>query len=288
MVKGYLKYIFLKQFGLLSNPNCCPVFDLSGKTIFTGSNEFVYQWNKCTSENLLSLAFPSSESNVDSHTVTCISIHPFECSTLAVGYQNGSIRLWNTETREILMTFDGHKSRITVLQFRSVYFNFICACTLYFLCSLDGHLLFSGATDTDIVCWDVTSRSGLFRLRGHTNQVTALRLLHKTIGVEEKDVDMSKDHRDETSPRIEERVKRRTKKNSMKEQLSECETPSSSKQDANFKYFTCNPLFLLSTSKDGTMKLWDLATHWCIQTVFDSSGEIWSLAVNSLEVHRLK
>lgn len=34
-----------------------------------------------------------------------------------------------------------------------------------------GALLASGSRDTDIIVWDVVAETGLFRLRGHTNQV---------------------------------------------------------------------------------------------------------------------
>ena len=36
---------------------------------------------------------------------------------LAVGYHNGSIKLFNIKTGEDIVTFNGHKSAITSLQF---------------------------------------------------------------------------------------------------------------------------------------------------------------------------
>ena len=37
-----------------------------------------------------------------------------------------------------------------------------------------GGLLASGAQDTDIIVWDIAAESGLYRLRGHQDQVTDL------------------------------------------------------------------------------------------------------------------
>ncbi len=38
--------------------------------------------------------------------------------------------------------------------------------------SKDGALLASGSQDSDVVVWDVAGETGLFRLRGHLDQVT--------------------------------------------------------------------------------------------------------------------
>ena len=44
MVKAYLRYEFTGAFGVISS-NASPVFDASGKTLFTGSLENVSLWN---------------------------------------------------------------------------------------------------------------------------------------------------------------------------------------------------------------------------------------------------
>lgn len=41
--------------------------------------------------------------------------------------------------------------------------------------SRNGALLASGSKDTDIVVWDVAGEAGLYRLRGHRDQVTSPR-----------------------------------------------------------------------------------------------------------------
>jgi U3 small nucleolar RNA-associated protein 12 len=64
----------------------------------------------------------------------------------AVGYADGSIRLWSAATKSVLITFDGHRKGITALAFDA-----------------SGTRLASGSQDTDIIIWDVLAESGLFR-----------------------------------------------------------------------------------------------------------------------------
>jgi len=74
-----------------------------------------------------------------------------------VGYSDGTLRLWNYEEAVVLQTLQGHRSNISCVAF-----------------DRSGHLLASGSSDTDIVLWDVISESGVARLRGHVDQVTAV------------------------------------------------------------------------------------------------------------------
>ena len=78
--------------------------------------------------------------------VTALAQSAANSSTFAVGYANGSIRLWDSSTGTVLVTFDGHKKQITALAF-----------------SQDGTRLASGSQDTDLILWDVLGESGLFR-----------------------------------------------------------------------------------------------------------------------------
>ena len=66
------------------------------------------------------------------------------------------IRLWDLDSGECLATFSGHRKQVSALRF-----------------SRNGALLASGSKDTDIVVWDVAGEAGLYRLRGHRDQVRA-------------------------------------------------------------------------------------------------------------------
>lgn len=77
--------------------------------------------------------------------VTCIERSPQE-NIFAVGYADGSVRLWDRSSASVITVFDGHKRAVTCLAF-------------------DGHgtRLASGSQDTDIIVWDVVAEAGLYR-----------------------------------------------------------------------------------------------------------------------------
>jgi U3 small nucleolar RNA-associated protein 12 len=67
----------------------------------------------------------------------------------AVGYADGSIRLWNSTSDSVITTFNGHKKAITSLAFDE-----------------RGTRLASGSQDTDLIVWDVVGETGLYRCEG--------------------------------------------------------------------------------------------------------------------------
>lgn len=165
--------------------------------------------------------------------VTCIARSP-QRDTFAVGYADGSIRLWSASALSVLATFNGHKKAITSLAF-----------------DMAGTRLASGSQDTDVILWDVVAEAGIFRsvrlrqsvrcsllticvsLRGHRDQVTGIRFI----------------------------------------EVVSSSAPSTSTGAA--------PGFLLTGAKDTFLKLWDLATQHCVQTVVAHRAEIWTLDVDS-------
>jgi U3 small nucleolar RNA-associated protein 12 len=77
--------------------------------------------------------------------VSCILRSP-QGDSFAVGYADGSIRLWNAATASVVTTFNGHKKMVTALAFDE-----------------QGTRLASGSQDTDLIIWDVVGEAGLFR-----------------------------------------------------------------------------------------------------------------------------
>lgn len=67
-------------------------------------------------------------------------------SRFAVGYADGSIRLWDSETNTALLTLNGHQRAVTTMAFDA-----------------QGLHLVSGSQDTTIVVWDVVAETGMFR-----------------------------------------------------------------------------------------------------------------------------
>ena len=73
---------------------------------------------------------------------------------VAVGYADGSIRIWDLDKGTCETTLNGHKGAVTALRYNN-----------------NGSLLASGSKDNDIILWDVVAETGLYRLRGHCDQV---------------------------------------------------------------------------------------------------------------------
>lgn len=154
--------------------------------------------------------------------VTVICQSEVDQDVFAVGYADGSIRIWDARTSTAIISFNGHKSAVTVLAFDQT-----------------GVRLASGSKDTDIVVWDLVSEVGLYKLRGHKGQITGLHFLHpgnatQEGGENDEEIDMDTDQ-----------------------------------------------AFLLSTSKDALIKIWDVSTQHCIEThVAQTNGECWALGVS--------
>ncbi len=138
--------------------------------------------------------------------MTCITPSPVH-DTFAIGYSDGSIKLWAQNT--CIVTFNGHGGIVTCLSFNS-----------------DGTRLASGSKDTDIILWDVLEEVGLFRLRGHKNQITNLKFLS-----------------------------------------------------------TNGSNHLVSSSADSLLKVWDLDTKYCVESLIAHRNEVWSMDIDPSEQH---
>jgi U3 small nucleolar RNA-associated protein 12 len=75
-----------------------------------------------------------------------VIVHSPQKDTFAVGYADGSVRLWNAVSGAVVTTFNGHTKSITTLSFDKA-----------------GARLASGSQDTTIILWDIIGEVGLFR-----------------------------------------------------------------------------------------------------------------------------
>ncbi|OJD17489.1 hypothetical protein AJ78_02410 [Emergomyces pasteurianus Ep9510] len=167
MVKSYLKFEPSKTFGLIttasSNAVWTPDEDASAETRHTGAGravvgagEEVICWDVKKGELL------NKWRDADcSAQVTAISQSKTDQDIFAVGYEDGTIRLWDSRLATVLISFNGHKTAITQLAFDSA-----------------GVRLASGSKDTDIIVWDLITEVGIVKLRGHTDQITSINFLN--------------------------------------------------------------------------------------------------------------
>ncbi|KAF3103832.1 hypothetical protein TWF569_007390 [Orbilia oligospora] len=227
MVKSYARFAQSRSFGVVtsatSNIIWTPDSTSSSSTSRTSAglaivpaNEEVLTWDVKKGE----LLSRWREKNCKSE-VTCLKQSRTDEDVIAVGHADGTIRLWDSKTSTIIVTFNGHKSAITTLSFDA-----------------SGTRLASGSRDTDIIIWDLIAEVGLFKLKGHKDQITGLEFLHFK----------AEDFPDDVVPQA-----------------------------------TIDNGYLLTTSKDTLIKLWDLSSQHCVETHVAHTGECWALGVTADE-----
>ncbi|CAI7620581.1 unnamed protein product [Penicillium discolor] len=165
MVKSYFKFEHSNTFGLVASASSNAVWAKDDQTgiarqtgagrAIVGASEEVLCWDVKKGELLGRWRDSACRAQVSVVTQSMTDEDIF-----AVGYEDGSIRLWDSRTATVIISFNGHKSAVTKLAFDNA-----------------GVRLASGSKDTDIILWDLITETGLFRLRGHTDQITSLHFL---------------------------------------------------------------------------------------------------------------
>lgn len=171
------KYEHSKTFGLVNSGTANVVWspgDLStsrgakgnssGHAI-VGANEDVLCWDIRKGELLSRWSDNGCKSQV-----TAIAQSQVDRDVYAVGYEDGSIRLWDSKIATVIVSFNGHRSAITTLAFDK-----------------SGVRLASGSKDTDVIIWDLVAELGLFKLRGHKDQITGLRFVQPELQEENQE-----------------------------------------------------------------------------------------------------
>ncbi|ORY49061.1 WD40 repeat-like protein [Rhizoclosmatium globosum] len=154
MPKLYLKYKQAASLGIVNSSNGPICYSKDGKHAIVPALENAAVWDLRKGELI------ATWEDIDNTSeVTCIERSP-DGDKFAVGYADGSIRLWDYETSSTTTTFTGHKTAVSAFAF-----------------SRDGSRLASGSRDTDLVIWDTISETGLYRLRGHKDQITGLKFI---------------------------------------------------------------------------------------------------------------
>jgi U3 small nucleolar RNA-associated protein 12 len=158
----YRKYEQLKTFGLVTSSSSNVVWSVdtesrtngSGRAI-TAANEEILCWDIKKGELLSRWVDEKCK-----YEVTAIAQSKTDPDIFAVGYDNGSIRLWDSKIATIIVTFNSHRSAITTLAFDK-----------------SGVRLASGSKDTDLMVWDLIAESPIVKLRGHKDQITGLQFV---------------------------------------------------------------------------------------------------------------
>lgn len=126
-------------------------FSPGGKWLVTASDDYkVIVWNLSEGKpaNILTLTMPVGAQSIAFNSDGIL---------LAVGLQNGTVRIRNFESGEDLFTLRGQDDVILSLAFNP-----------------DNSLLATASLDGTAIVWDLKTGSQKFILEGHTNSVTAL------------------------------------------------------------------------------------------------------------------
>ncbi|KAK9170825.1 G-protein beta WD-40 repeat [Cryptosporidium meleagridis] len=181
MVKSYLRYVPESSYGVLLTSAFQNGVKLLKKGLkleneqdltrygasISGEKVLILDMNTGTIAKILSVETVGrvySGEGIPSivHYVTAICGHPKKPEIIAVGYSDGSVRVWNISLKSVIHTFHGHGKNITALKF--------CR---------NGNYLSCGSFDTEVTLWDTFSGKGLFRYSGHLNEITDIEFVHK-------------------------------------------------------------------------------------------------------------
>ncbi|KPP62690.1 WD repeat-containing protein 3-like [Scleropages formosus] len=111
------------------------------------------------------------------HEVTYLSPSP-DGARLAVGYEDGAVRIFSLLSGESSVSFSGHKSAVTVIGYDGLGARLVTgsdAGGFGPLLSHPGRDLTQprlSPQDTDVIVWDLINECGLYRLKGHKDAVT--------------------------------------------------------------------------------------------------------------------
>ncbi|KAG8695193.1 hypothetical protein FRC08_007977, partial [Ceratobasidium sp. 394] len=156
MVRSYQRHGPTQAFGMICSNSSNAVYD--GRLAYVPALEDVLVWDIKKGQMLAMWHETGHRAEV-----TCIRRSPVK-DTFAVGYADGSIRLWDAPSGTVTVVFNGHRKAVTALSFDQ-----------------SGTRLASGSQDTELIMWDVVAESGLYRLRGHRDQITCINFVPASI-----------------------------------------------------------------------------------------------------------
>lgn len=119
-----------------------------GKNVVIRNADNAKVWNLETKQVI---SIIRSESNVQS-----VIFSP-DGKTLAIGYNNGSVKLWNTETQQEIVTLTGHSDDINTIAF-----------------SPDGNTLATGSYDETVKLWNLKTQQNITTFHGYLSGVTSV------------------------------------------------------------------------------------------------------------------
>ena len=179
-----------------------------------------------------------------SMVITCCTLHPIYTVALT-GSEDGTIKVWDHESGDYIRTLKGHTNTVNALQ-----------------CSpRHGHYMVSCATDLSIKLWDIRTYQCLRTLRGHDHTISAVVFIPQIADSDANDTTTTTDNDNETYNNNNNNDRRNT--------------------GTGIDVTLAVSHYILSASRDATVKCWDLATGFCDATISDHTDWVRCLAVRS-------
>ncbi|XP_077946986.1 WD repeat-containing protein 3 isoform X2 [Gasterosteus aculeatus] len=152
LTKQYLRYAASAVFGVIGSQKANIAYVTlrggeRGRHVAVAACEHVFIWDVRKGEKVLIL-------RGQKHEVTFLCPSP-DGVHIAVGYEDGAVRVFSLQNGESNVSFNGHKSAVSAMSYDVL-----------------GARLVTGSRDTDVIVWDIVNESGLYRLRGHKDVVT--------------------------------------------------------------------------------------------------------------------
>lgn len=178
--------------------------------------------------------------------VTCVAVHPV--FTVAVsGSEDGTIKVWDHESGEYVRTLKGHTNTVTSLTFAPT-----------------GSHLASCSSDLSIKFWDFSTYTCVRTLRGHDHTISAVRFVPSPASA------ISAASATTATSAI-------VASSSAAGSTAGEATSSSSATGIDVSTSGC--AYLVSASRDRTVKFWDVETGFCDHTISDHSDWVRCVAV---------
>ncbi|CAG5865329.1 unnamed protein product [Menidia menidia] len=152
LTKQYLRYAATAVFGVIGSQKANISYvslrgGERGRHVAVAACEHVFIWDVRKGEKVLIL-------QGQKHEVSFLCPSP-DGVHVAVGYEDGAVKIFNLLTGESNVSFNGHKSAVSVMSYDAL-----------------GARLVTGSKDTDVIVWDIINECGLYRLKGHKDVIT--------------------------------------------------------------------------------------------------------------------